>query len=125
MKPFFVIALFLISVSVINCDKDLGSVDSNSNKGVYPPVSDSVPIPDINGEIGIESGDAAIIWTSCEDAVGYELQRTNIGGGWELAYSGTNLRYAVGVIPSDVSISFRVRAVYTKVVSKWSNVFTF
>ena len=88
------------------------------------PVSDSVTVPELNAAVGIETGAVSISWSSCSNAIAYELEQTNIGGGWELVYSGTNLSYGVGIIPDGVSVSFHVRAVYSSVVSHWSQVIT-
>jgi hypothetical protein len=88
------------------------------------PVSNSVPMPIINESIGVENGTISITWTACNNAVLYELEQSNSGGVWTLGYSGSGLSYGVGTIPSGVSISFRVRAVYSDVVSQWSQVIT-
>ena len=126
MRIVYLIALIAIAILFSNCGKDFGTANSNSNdQNKYLPVSESAQIPEINAQIGIETGEVRIIWTSCDGAIGYELERTNMAGGWEIAYSGTDLSYYVGVVPNNKSISFRVRAVYKTFVSNWSQVMSF
>jgi hypothetical protein len=125
MKPFIITTLFLISVIFTNCGQNLESSDSKHHTAQVPPsASDLVEIPEINASVGIETGEVTIVWKSCDNAIGYELEIMNIGGGWELIYSGTNLSYYVGVIPDGESMSFRVRAIYSNAASNWSKVLT-
>ena len=121
IRILFVFLLILIS----SCKQPWEPEDPNRQLVESTlPVSDSAAVPDINAGVGIETGAVSIIWSSCNNANKYELEQTNIGGGWELVYSGTDLGYGVGVIPDGVSISFRVRAVYSTVVSRWSRIIT-
>ena len=125
MNKLLITLIFPILLTIIGCNEYPEGGNTNSNyQEAFPPVSDSAPIPEINAEIGIETGDIRIIWTKCNNAINYELQKTNVGGGWETAYFGNDFIYDIGARPVGISISFRVRAFYSEVVSRWSKVIT-
>ena len=84
------------------------------------PESDEVQIPAITVGTGIETGEQSVGWSTCDGAVGYELEEQN-SGTWQLIYVGTATGYGLGTLPLGIERTFRVRAVYGQVVSLWSN----
>jgi hypothetical protein len=125
MQTLFKIALLISLLLFAAC----GSVHDSSDDNTFPvevtsPVSNTAQIPKINALIGIESGDVMITWTTCKEALGYELKRADMLNGWYQFYSGIETSYNLGNDIRSGPVYFRVRAVYDSIVSDWSDVMT-
>jgi hypothetical protein len=86
------------------------------------PASDRVQIPVL--EPGPDSASPTqLTWQRCPEAQGYELEE-RFSDTWGLIFVGNRTDYPLSSFTSPSSRTFRIRAVYSDVVSQWSDSLT-
>lgn len=122
MRIYIGILVLLVTLACAACQTQTESIiPTPSISYSQLPVSDAVEVPNVGIAIGIESGDLAVSWTPCKGAIKYEVEKKSSNDmDWTLIYSGSDCIIELGSLPSGTVLSFRGRAVYTQVVSQWS-----
>lgn len=86
------------------------------------PVSDSAAIPSLTIATNVNTNEVSLLVSLPRTALFYEIDRaTDTTASWQLVFVGDTLWYRIGVIPPTPPIFYRVRAVYSHVVSHWSS----
>ena len=79
-------------------------------------IINGVQVPVLNYGLSFEGHDIEVLWTECDNAIGYELQyhRNNE---WVTVYSGLETKYTPDT--TDRSLAYRIRAIYSNGAIQW------